>query len=608
MTFPERYWCRHGLVVTVDGPLGLRSTTVERPFARISTRRGAEIVLPDLKIASRGLYLHATDAGVFCLGFSHAETTEEPWRGWLRPDQVVPLGPYQISARLTGSAGAPPQRPPDLANLDEKGSAAEPYPIIAVSFGGHEVARRRLSRSLTVIGRLRPSALPIHSNDLSASHLVLYWNAGTLWVIDLLSRMGTVVEGAPIQCAELPLGCSLTVGEVSLRYAELYSSRRGKPSDGSADYSLELASAEVEAGRSGGDPAILAAPEALAAPEPPPAIQAIAPNAPIAPPDPAAPETPLEPRVAAPVVSEAPAAPIEEQLQRLQQVRAELEARERSLRGNQESWVAEQQKRERQWQKRAAELAEKQTALAAQHQQQRAALEEERRALRAEFDGWKASADRLRAELARQQEEFVQRQQEFQLRHQEWVAERARCEAEAARRREAEAQEDRRRRDVEAERLALEEQRCRAIEAERQLLEERVRRLQGEVERLQAEARRQELESDRAAASIAAAVRSSTDPVAASHQPPSPEPKDVPGPPTAATSAAGRLSPEAADKLDTSYDEVLDRLMLVSRQRSSWLYRLRGAWDGMRGWLAQRFRPRRSEGGPEPQGPSPRPG
>ncbi len=311
MTLRAEYWCQHSLVVTVDGPQGPRTTTLDKPFARLSSRRSAEIVLSDLRIASRGLYLHATDAGVFCLGFSHAEAAEEPWHGWLRPGETVGFGPYRISARLAGPSATAERAAPPARDLTEKGTAGEPSPIIAVAFGDHEVARRRLSRALTVVGRLRPAALPIHSNDLSASQLVFYWHAGTLWVIDLLSRLGTSMDGIPVQCAEFPLGSSLTVREVRLTFSGLSASRQ-----------TERVEVPVPAGQ---------AEPSLPGPRPPAQEDVPRPAQP-SPPEPALQPEPQTPRPVEPPRPEPP-------------WRAELEARQGAFRQEQESWAAQQRQR-----------------------------------------------------------------------------------------------------------------------------------------------------------------------------------------------------------------------------------------------------------------------
>jgi len=546
MTLRAKYWCPHSLVVTVDGPQGPRTTTVDKPFARLSARRSAEIVLPDLRIASRGLYLHATDAGVFCLGFSHAEAAEEPWHGWLQRGETAGFGPYQVSARLAGPPASPEGAAPPGRDLTEKGTAGEPCPIIAVAFGDREVARRRLSRALTVVGRLRPAALPIHSSDLSASHLVFYWDAGTLWVIDLLSRLGTSLEGIPVQCAELPLGCSLTVGEVRLTFAGLFSSRRG----GRADLPV---APPAEAPAPTGDKPVLE-PLVAAQQEPPPDAEPVdrAPTG-LAEPPPPEPHPQAEREVSRPAEPSPPEP----------SWRAELEARQRAIREEPDAWAAQQRQRELQWRERTVELAERQAALAAEQHRQRMALDKERRAAQQQIADWTASMERLRADLARQRSALEAEQEQSRRRQKEVHEREVQWESEEARRLEAARREEELLRGVRAEREALEAQ----FHQQRASLE----RLRTEVERQQAELRLQRTlaaedkpRSDRA--EVLEALPASSAQIVPAAPIEHPVPKVAAGP--------GDAAPSGRKEFDAAYEEVLDRLMLVSRRRSSRLHRL----------------------------------
>ncbi len=218
MTLDSAFWCEHRLVVTVDGPDGRLVTTTTRPYARVGSHVAAEVTLSHGDVPRRGLYLHAADFGVFCVRLDGEEPPTSPFRGWLRPEQAVPLGPYLVSARLADEG--PPGQPPE-PDWESRGSADLPYPMLAVKFRGREVAERRLKRRLTVVGRRRSSTLPILSRSVSAPHVVLFWHGGVLWAIDLLSRNGTLLDRRPIDAAQLPLGGSLTLGQVELEYADL---------------------------------------------------------------------------------------------------------------------------------------------------------------------------------------------------------------------------------------------------------------------------------------------------------------------------------------------------------------------------------------------------
>ena len=227
MAADPRLWCEHGLVVVVEGPQGRTLTTTEKPYARVGAHAKSDVCLSGPGVPRRGLYLHATHAGVFCARLSDEDSAAESGRGWLLPDRAVPLGPYRISAHLAGGRPETGDRRPQALDpdLEARGSAEAPYPVIVVSFAGREVARRRLGRRLTVVGRCRPSTLPIWGSDLSAPHLVFCWEAGVLWAIDLVSRKGTRLDGAPVEAARVPLGGSVALGDVELTYSGLTGGR-----------------------------------------------------------------------------------------------------------------------------------------------------------------------------------------------------------------------------------------------------------------------------------------------------------------------------------------------------------------------------------------------
>ena len=49
---------------------------------------------------------------------------------------------------------------------------------------------KKLNRSLTIFGRLRPSKFRVKHPDIAPSHCVLYWDGSIVWVVDLFSESG----------------------------------------------------------------------------------------------------------------------------------------------------------------------------------------------------------------------------------------------------------------------------------------------------------------------------------------------------------------------------------------------------------------------------------
>jgi len=228
---PVPLWCEQNLIVTVDSPDGHTETVIEKPFARIGSHRESEIVLPHPEVPARSLYLHATDAGVFCVDLSHPSEAGNPLHGWLPPDRVIRLGPYRLSARLDGAVGSMPGNDLDLQATGDCGAL---NPLLVVSVKDGLLGDVRLTRPLTIVGRRKPSKVRLKNQSVSSCHCALYWDSQSLWVIDLLSMRGTLVDGRSVEVAPVPPGSSMKLGPVTLtRQIETVERPLGVPPDGS---------------------------------------------------------------------------------------------------------------------------------------------------------------------------------------------------------------------------------------------------------------------------------------------------------------------------------------------------------------------------------------
>jgi FHA domain len=217
------YWCQRRLVITVEGPQGCSSCALDQPFARIGADAASDVVLAGDQLERRCLYLHATDQGVFGVRLAPSGHPPRSPLGWLSPDQKLCLGAYQLSVRLDV---APEGTMPRILELDQHGSAPQPPAEIRVSRKGRLVGRRPLTRALTLVGRSRPCPLRIPGASVSTTHCVLFWDAGQLWVIDLLSHAGTRYQGQVCACTLLAPQESVELGHYTLTLAGTSGVRR----------------------------------------------------------------------------------------------------------------------------------------------------------------------------------------------------------------------------------------------------------------------------------------------------------------------------------------------------------------------------------------------
>jgi pSer/pThr/pTyr-binding forkhead associated (FHA) protein len=213
------------LLVTVAGPQGSSVIPLARPLARIGREPGSDIVLDSPWVARRSLYLHATDEGVFCFYLQPEETQSRRLGFWLAPGEPLLVGPYRISACLEGDEPGPA---PALVPMDDRGSAAPPYPMFQVYSEGKLRAKRRFRARLNLIGRRHECALQIMGKEVSSFHGCLYWQYPRLWYVDLVSSNGTGCNGQRIDCSEVRIGDRLEVGEFTLLYQRLSKGGAGR--------------------------------------------------------------------------------------------------------------------------------------------------------------------------------------------------------------------------------------------------------------------------------------------------------------------------------------------------------------------------------------------
>jgi len=207
------YWCAQNLVVTVEGPEGRSATTIEKPFARIGGHASSEVVLPHKSVAQRSIYLHATDAGVYCVQLAGPDSEPSEDRGgWLAPDQAIQVGPYRVTVQL---ADQPPESERPQTDL-EATDATLPYPMLLIVYRGRAIANYSLRRRLTIVGRGRRSTLQLADTRVSLTHCILYREEDKLWVVDLLSSNGTSRAGSPLEAAKVEPGDALVLGNVQL--------------------------------------------------------------------------------------------------------------------------------------------------------------------------------------------------------------------------------------------------------------------------------------------------------------------------------------------------------------------------------------------------------
>jgi pSer/pThr/pTyr-binding forkhead associated (FHA) protein len=225
-----------GLRLAVQGPGGPQVTRppLLQPFAVIGRDPGADLPLDDPAVNwARHAYLQALGGRVFCVDLGsrtgvHWDTGPRV-NGWLRPGEAVRVGSSRV--RLLPGADAPANAGDEKSPLAAGSLALGVASPVVLEFpaGATRDPLWRPDRQLTLVGNGRGCKLWLRSKRVSRYHCSLVATPAGLWVVDLLSREGVLLNGAPVRCATLRDGDELQVGSFLLRVRQDGSAGRLRP-------------------------------------------------------------------------------------------------------------------------------------------------------------------------------------------------------------------------------------------------------------------------------------------------------------------------------------------------------------------------------------------
>jgi tRNA A-37 threonylcarbamoyl transferase component Bud32 len=175
-------------------------------------------------VSARHALLIEWGRGLFCLDLCSRTGTlglpEGRSCGWLSPETEVQIGPHRLRLRI--GSHQDPEAADDNAGpplLHEDLLPADTSDVACLEFLDDEIRPReyQLKRVLTLVGRRAPCRIQLRDARVSRVHCALFLADGELWVIDLLGRDGTRVDGIPVRAAKLEPGQLLQIGRYRAR-------------------------------------------------------------------------------------------------------------------------------------------------------------------------------------------------------------------------------------------------------------------------------------------------------------------------------------------------------------------------------------------------------
>jgi pSer/pThr/pTyr-binding forkhead associated (FHA) protein len=195
---------------------------VERPWALIGGDNVCDIRLNHPDVSQRHAYLQFVASRILCCDLGSRTGThwsnEIRSRSWLKSGEPIFIGPYSIRLSendfvLDGTA-AP--------TIGRGGKSDPELPRVTLAFvnacsrsGRSRVSR--IKRPVTLVGWSHLCNLRLQHASVGRVHCSLVWTPSGLWVVDLLCRGGTRVNGKLVAVAHLAEGDEIAIGGYQLR-------------------------------------------------------------------------------------------------------------------------------------------------------------------------------------------------------------------------------------------------------------------------------------------------------------------------------------------------------------------------------------------------------
>jgi pSer/pThr/pTyr-binding forkhead associated (FHA) protein len=221
--------CRAALAITVErqGSRGAQPHVLRSPFVLLGRDERNHVCLADGEVSRRHAYWQVLDGAVYCVDLG--SRTGVRWHGeprqadWVSAEDALQIGPFFVSL-AEGALPVPHDGPEPWRPLAPDSPGSPPAPAWSLELPSG--VRWQVNRALTLVGKSPRCKLRPNSPGASQFHCSLVRAVEGVWVVDLLSRKGTYVNGERVRWALLEEGDELRIDRVVLHL-------RGEASDAS---------------------------------------------------------------------------------------------------------------------------------------------------------------------------------------------------------------------------------------------------------------------------------------------------------------------------------------------------------------------------------------
>jgi pSer/pThr/pTyr-binding forkhead associated (FHA) protein len=203
---------------------------IDCPFALVGRDPQSDLVLKGAEVSRRHAFFQVVEGRLFCIDLNsrtqlHWEgETERRVHGWLDPGCTVRIGPYAIRRLGTDLPEDHSWANPDYSPLQEiakTDSCSLPRAGLELPIRiGEGETLWRMDSQVALIGRSESCQVMLLDPSVSRFHASFVRTSKGIWVVDLQSREGVLINGVNVRWAWLEDGDTVRIGRFTfiLRY------------------------------------------------------------------------------------------------------------------------------------------------------------------------------------------------------------------------------------------------------------------------------------------------------------------------------------------------------------------------------------------------------
>lgn len=224
-SFLEACEAGDALRLEVEGPRPgrVRRRVLPQPFALVGRGPAADLRLGHAQVSLRHAYLQVVQGRLACFDLGGRGGVLWPdgrpaRSGWVDPDRPVGIGPFTLrrgGGRETAKTDAPARgatRADAVGPMNLRWEGPGPDVVLEFPDQSGGLARWRMSRVVTLVGRAPGCRVRLPDKDVSWYHCALVRTQAGVWAVDLMSRVGLLVNDTALRYGRIDDGDELRVG------------------------------------------------------------------------------------------------------------------------------------------------------------------------------------------------------------------------------------------------------------------------------------------------------------------------------------------------------------------------------------------------------------